>query len=482
MGGSVTRHVAESESRALASGYVDKKPMSSMLTKWTRLFFFVPGMHSQADPGICNLIRFKTMATKPIFALVDCNNFYVSCERVFNPKLIGKPIVVLSNNDGCIVARSNEAKALGIAMGEPVFKIKNLIKTHKIQVYSSNYVLYGDMSHRVMSTLTELAPDIEIYSIDEAFLDISSFQHKDLISYGHAIRNTVKQWTGIPVSVGVANTKTLAKLANRLAKKSISGVYELRDQHSIENALIKTDIADIWGIGSRYAQFLKKYNILNALQLRDANDLFIRKHMGVIGSRIVHELRGQSCYSLETTPPPKKGISVTRTFKQDIQSLDELSEAIATYVAIGSEKLRKQHSAVTMMTVFLMTNRFKKPSYFNSITCVLPVPTHHTPELIQHALDNLKAIYKKSFTYKKAGVLFKDLVDDQRIQSGLFDRVDRSRAKQLMKTIDQINDQMGIHTVKFASMGLTPKPRWQTVRNNQSKAFTTDWCQLLEIN
>ncbi len=273
----------------------------------------------------------------PVFGLVDCNNFYVSCERVFNPALEGRPVIVLSNNDGCAVARSNEAKALGIKMGAPAFQLRDLIGKHQIQVFSSNYALYGDMSRRVMRSLSEFTPEIEIYSIDEAFLDLSGFRHCDLTDYGHRIRSTVKQWTGIPVSIGIAETKTLAKIANRIAKKSqrAKSVLDLTHSPFQDRALEITDVADVWGIGRRYAHFLKQNGIHTALQLRDADDTFIKHKMGVTGTRLLQELRGVSCYALEQSPPRKKGITVSRSFKHAIQSLDELKEAIATYAGRG---------------------------------------------------------------------------------------------------------------------------------------------------
>jgi len=291
----------------------------------------------------------------PAFAIGDCNNFYVSCERVFNPKLAQKPVVVLSNNDGCVVARSNEAKALGIKMGVPAFKISNLIKTHKIQTFSSNYALYGDMSQRIMNTLAGFTPDIEIYSIDEAFLDLSQCKRYNLTDYGHKIRSTIKQWTGIPVSIGIAETKTLAKIANKIAKKSVKaeGVLNLTASHYQNRALEITDVEDVWGIGRSYSRFLKKYGIHNALQLRDADDNFIKKKMGITGVRLLQELRGVSCYALEHSPSPKKGITVPRTFKNSIESLDDLKEAVATYVSIGAEKLRKERSVAGVLMVFL---------------------------------------------------------------------------------------------------------------------------------
>jgi len=280
----------------------------------------------------------------PIFALADCNNFYASCERVFAPALEKEPIVVLSNNDGCVVARSNEAKTLGIPMGVPVFQVQNLIQAHQIRVYSSNYTLYGDMSRRVMETLCQFTPALEIYSIDEAFLDLTGCRSQDLAGYGRTIRNTVKKWTGIPVSIGIARTKTLAKLANRLAKKSAkaAGVLDLTDSPYLPLALENTEIQDIWGVGPGFAKRLRQAGIQTALQLRDADDGWVRKHLGVVGLRTVYELRGISCYGLVLSPPGKKNIVVSKSFGRKSETLEELSEALAAYAARAAEKLRRR--------------------------------------------------------------------------------------------------------------------------------------------
>lgn len=420
-----------------------------------------------------------------VFALVDCNNFYVSCERVFDPKLEGKPVIVLSNNDGNAVARSNEAKALGIKMGVPVFEIQDLIKTHEVQVYSSNYALYGDMSQRVMQTLSKFTPDIEIYSIDEAFLDLSQFKLYDLTDYGRRIQYTVKKWTGIPVSVGIAETKTLAKIANRIAKKSnkAGGVLDLTASPYQDRALEMTDVEDVWGIGRSYSMFLRENGINNALQLRNTDDNFIKKRMGIVGIRMLQELRGVSCYSLEQCYPPKKGITVSRTFKKAIETLDELKEAIASYASRGAEKLRKEHSVAGVLMVFIMTNRFKKERYyFNMETIRLPVATSDTPELIRYAHEGLKEIFRKGYLYKKAGVMFKDLVPENQIQANLFDSKDRNRSKKLMQALDNINIKLGSSTLKYAAVGLTHNQRWKTVFKKRSPSYTTNWDQLPKVS
>ena len=416
-----------------------------------------------------------------VFALVDCNNFYVSCERVFNPKLAGKPVIVLSNNDGCAVARSNEAKALGFRFGVPVFEIQSLIKTHDIQVYSSNYALYGDMSRRVMETLSQFAPEMEIYSIDEAFLDLSALPGDRLTEYGHRIQTAVQQWTGIPVSVGIAETKTLAKIANRLAKRSqkTGGVLNLTASPHQDRALTEVEVADVWGIGRRYAEFLKNHGILNARQLRDADREFIRGRMGVVGTRMLQELKGFCCYPLEENPPVKKGITVSRSFRTGIESPAQLNEAVAAYVSRGAEKLRKENVAAGVLMVFVMTNRFKQERYYcNLETIRLPVPTSDTAELIRYAGEGLRAIYLRGYCYKRAGVMFKDLVSAGPIQVGLFDDRDRRRSKKLMQALDSINTQMGAGTLLYAAAGLGKGQRWRTAFKKRSPAYTTNWAQL----
>src|SRR2546428_11886799 len=295
-----------------------------------------------------------------LFALIDCNNFYVSCERLFQPTLLGKPVVVLSNNDGCVIARSDEAKALGIPMGLPAFKLANLVKEHSIEVYSSNYTLYGDLSARVMTTLTQWAPAVEVYSIDEAFLQFSLVPPNALTAYGQSIRATIQQWTGIPVSIGIGPTKTLAKLANRLAKRSpeAQGVVALTCPSQIEATLSQTLIEDIWGIGSGYTRRLKAHEIRTALQLRDVNDRWVRQELGIVGLRLVWELRGISCLPLELCPPPKQSLMVSRSFGRPITTLTEMREAVATDTTRAAEKVRRYQRAAGVVTIFVTTNRF----------------------------------------------------------------------------------------------------------------------------
>jgi DNA polymerase V len=325
---------------------------------------------------------------KVLFGLVDCNNFYVSCERLFQPMLHGKPVVVLSNNDGCVIARSDEAKALGIPMGLPAFKLADLVKKHCLEVYSSNYTLYGDLSARVMTTLTQWTPEVEVYSIDEAFLKFSPLPSDALMAYGQSMRATIQQWTGIPVSIGIASTKTLAKLANRLAKRSpeAKGVIALTSPAEIEAVLACTPIEDIWGIGRGYARRLHAHEIRTALQLRDVHDRWVRQELGIVGLRLVWELRGISCLPLALCPPPKQSVMVSRSFGRPITTRTEMREAVATYMTRAAEKLRRHQVAAGVLTVFLMTNRFTDESqYANGVTMPLPIATQDTAELIRYS-------------------------------------------------------------------------------------------------
>jgi len=415
----------------------------------------------------------------PLFALVDCNNFYASCERVFSPKLAGKPVIVLGNNDGIVVARSNEAKALGIPMGVPAFKFQPLIRRHDVQVFSSNYALYGDMSQRVMETLSQFSPDIEVYSIDEAFLSLTGFVHQNLTDYGHKIRATVKQWTGLPVSVGIAETKTLAKIANHHAKRSTksAGVFNLTTWPDRDSLLAKVPIEDVWGIGPAHARRLNRYGITTAIDLRNADDQWIRKQMGVVGLRTVQELRGLSCLPLEQCPPPKQGITCSRSFGRPVTTLAEMREAVAAYTARAAEKLRGDQLAASALTVFLTTNPFKdEPQYSNALTLRLPVATDATPELLRVALKGVVAIYREDFRYKKAGVMLLGLVPVGQVQANLFDHADRERSKRLMRAVDSLNARDGAGTVRFAASGLIQQ--WRTQFARRSPAFTTNWRDL----
>ena len=419
----------------------------------------------------------------PIFALVDCNNFYASCERVFNPTLNGQPIVVLSNNDGCVVARSNEAKALGIGMGVPEFQIRPLLRAHHVQVFSSNYRLYGDMSQRVMETLDPFSPDLEIYSIDEAFLNLSGFTARNLTEYGHLIRTTVKRWTGLPVSVGIAETKTLAKIANRIAKRTpdTSRVFDLLACSDRDALLGRVPVEEVWGIGRNHTRVLNQHGITTALQLREVDDPWIRKRMGIVGLRLVMELRGVSCLDLEQCPAPKQGLTCSRAFGKLISTLGEMEEAVSVYASRVAEKLRREQLAATVLTVFLTTNEFKDgPQYSNTLTLKLPIVTDSTADLIGSALQGIRVIYRDGYHYKKAGVMLTGLVPVSQTQADLFDNQDRGRSKRLMSALDAVNDRWGTGTLHYASSGFTKA--WKTQFHRRSPVYTTDWNALPVVN
>jgi len=420
-----------------------------------------------------------------MFAIVDCNNFYASCERVFNPTLEKRPVVVLSNNDGCIIARSAEAKAIGIKMGTPVFEARKMIKKHNIVVFSSNYPLYGDMSNRVMETLRSITPDVEVYSIDEAFLNLRGTKAMcgSLNTLSRDLRTKVKKWTGIPVSIGVAPTKTLAKIGNRLAKKraEAAGVYVLNSESAIRQALEATPVEDIWGIGRQYAAFLYQSGIENAWQLRQARESWVKQHMSVVGQRLHMELRGVSCLPLEMLDPPKKMIGSSRSFAKPLATLNAVEEAVATYVTRIGEKLRKQRSCAQVITVFVRTNRFSKHAvqYANARTLQMPVPTDSTPEMISYAFRILQMIYREGYAYKKAGVMVGGLVPSYDCQQHLFDQVDRKKAIRAMQAMDEINEKMGRFKVRSAAMGF--KAQGETRQQKLSPNYTSNWSEILEV-
>ncbi len=418
-----------------------------------------------------------------MFALVDCNNFYASCERVFNPKVRNRPVVVLSNNDGCIIARSNEAKLLGIEMGGPAFKIEPLLKKHGVAVFSSNYALYGDLSERVMTTLAEYAPAIEVYSIDEAFLGLSGIRTNTLEKYAEEVHQRVFRWTGIPVSIGIAPTKTLAKAANRIAKKKFpdKGICILDNETDIKRELSTFDISDIWGIGRRYSVFLKQRGIKTALQLREIDDGWIQKHLSIVGLRIVHELRGIPCYTLEEHPPKKQNICNARSFGSSQDAIEPISEAVATFAARCAEKLRKQSSAANIISVFLETNRFKEneAQYFPYKTLTLPEASNSSNELIKYALDGLHNIFREGYKYKKAGVMVSGIISSNETQIDMFSKVDHPRQQALMKAMDKVNGIMGRDKVRIASQGFDRE--WKLRQEKLSPNYTTQWDDILTI-
>jgi DNA polymerase V len=417
-----------------------------------------------------------------IFALADCNNFYASCEKLFEPGLEDRPVVVLSNNDGCIIARSREARELGIKMGVPAFEIRPLLESNNVAVFSTNYALYGDMSQRVMTVLHQFTPHLEVYSIDEAFLDLTGIPVNNFLDYGNKIIKTVQQWTGIPVSIGVARTKTLAKLANDLAKdnQDSGGVIELVNESDRDRILREVPVDQIWGIGPQHTQLLSSQGILTAYDLKQVNEKWIRSRMGVMGERTVMELRGIPCYPVDEHPVTKKGICTSRSFGHPIVSYDDLEQATMTYVAAVGEKLRKQRSVAQSLTVFVMTNKFARgPHYVNGMTLLLPVATNHTAELIHHARIALKKMFRKGYLYKKSGIIANDVISSRSLQCALWDDVNREKQEMIMTVVDQINQKMGRGKIRYAIQGAGRQ--WKMRQEKLSGRYTTDWEELLVI-
>ncbi|MEO0851969.1 MAG: Y-family DNA polymerase, partial [Cyanobacteria bacterium J06648_11] len=381
--------------------------------------------------------------------------------------------------DGCVVARSPEVKAIGIPMGAPAFKIRHQIERHDIKVFSSNYALYGDMSHRVMTALAEFAPEVEVYSIDEAFLNLSGMGDRDVVGHVLEMREKVLRWTGIPVSLGLARTKVLTKIATRVAKRcpQWQGVFNLSNSPDADDILAGTDVSDVWGIGRRYAAWLRDHNITTALHLRDAREGLVRKKMGVVGARLQMELRGVSCLPLELYPSPKKETCVSRSFGQVVTSLEELKEAIALRTTRLGEKLRSQRQSATLLQVFARTSAFDEKPYSNAATLTLPMATNYTPELLRHALRGTEAIFEKGYRYKKAGVIAMGLLPESIEQGHLFEPPrDRQRDRELMSVVDSLNRRFGSGTVGFAASGVA-RP-WQMRCERRSRRFTTRWDEL----
>lgn len=420
----------------------------------------------------------------PVFALVDCNNFYASCEKLFRPDLKDTPVVVLSNNDGCVVARSREAKLLGIKMGVPAFQIKAEMQRHGILAFSSNYALYADLSSRVMRTLEEMAPRVEVYSIDEAFLDLTGIESAiSLVEFGQQVRERIGHWIGITVCVGIAPTKTLAKLANHAAKKypATQGVVDLTNQDRQRRLLALVPVDDVWGVGRRLSKRLNALGITTALDLANASPRAIRDQFSVVLERTVRELNGESCIELEEIPPTKKQIVCSRSFGVKVTQFELLREAVCEYATRATEKLRKEQQQAKVMTVFIRTSPFKdnEPQYSNSASGELLIPSCDTRDFIELANHLLKRIWKDGFRYAKAGVMLSDFYDPGMFQPGLFDDVStRSNSQQLMSVLDTIN-QSGAGKVFFAGQGT--KKDWSMKREHLSPAYTTRWDQLPRV-
>ena len=423
-------------------------------------------------------------------AIVDCNSFYCSCERVFRPELDGKPVVVLSNNDGCIIARTDEAKALGVGMTGPYFMAKSIIEQNNVTVFSSNYNLYGDMSWRVMEALKSIvgAHNIEVYSVDEAFVNLKDFAPKDYSDLAKAMKHTAEQWTGVKVSIGVAPTKTLSKLANKMAKKNkvaTGGIYLLTDDGDIGKALQQTPVKEVWGIGSRYADKLVQWGIDTAGQLRQMDLEWARKNLGgVVGVRLVKELRGEPSIFMNDELVNKKMIATTRMFGQNVTDLQHIQEAVATYASRAAEKLRRQQSAAGVISVFLVAKppQTTTADYSHGLTVsrysILPNPTSFTNELIKPAVQLAAQLFEKGKVYKKAGVILSGLVPDDSIQGNLF-VPQKGIGRYLMEMVDNINFGMRDDVLKFAASGT--KRNWKMRREFHSPRYTTRWNELCEI-
>lgn len=421
-------------------------------------------------------------------AIIDCNSFYAACERIFKPSLNGKPVVVLSNNDGCIVSRTDEAKALGIQMAGPYYEAKEILEQHNVSVFSSNYHLYGDMSWRVMETLRMLCQHVEVYSVDEAFADLDGIPEEEMWDYGLHIRNTVEQWTGLPVSVGIAPTKTLAKVANHIAKKNkiaTQGTVALVTPEQIKYALENTPVRSIWGVGFRSTEKLRLWGINTAWQLRNMSEEWAHKNLGgVVGTRLIKELHGDPCIEMRDPLEKKRMIATTRMFGKPVFELKDLKEAIATYTTRAAEKLRRQGGAARVINVFVVTNDYENGYHYSPKTkgtyTTLPTATSLTNELIAHAIPLIEQLYKKGSRYLKAGVMLSGIVPDDAIQYNLFEAPAHSNLRGLMNVVDNVNFSMRDDVVKFATSGT--KKNWKMRHEMRSKRHTTRWEELFEVH
>jgi DNA polymerase V len=419
-----------------------------------------------------------------MLALIDVNSFYASCEQVFRPDLRGKPVVVLSNNDGCVIAANREAKALNIPMWKPAYQSLPLLQAHHVAVFSSNYPLYGDMSQRVMETLATLSPSLEIYSIDEAFLEVPQ-THSDLIAYGQLLRQRVYQWTGLPVGVGIAPTKALTKIASKMAKRQPDRsrhVFVIPDDTTRETCLRATPVADIWGIGKRIARRLTSKGIHTAWDFTQLPDVWIRRELTVVGLRLKRELEGTPQLDLEIYPPAKQMIGTAKSFGHNLKDPALIQEALAWYVAEVAEKLRKQNRIASRMTVFIETNPFREsdPQYSNQTLIKLPVPTDDTTELCHHARIGLDRIYRPGYAYKKVGIWLSGLVVPSAVQQHLFDPDPKPRRQHLMQVMDSLNAKYGKATLRTASAGFR-RPEWKLKQERLSPCYTTRLSEIMEI-
>ena len=422
----------------------------------------------------------KSTSKRNKIALVDCNSFYVSCERLFNPRIQKKAVVVLSNNDGCVISRSTEAKILGIKMGEPYFKVKDLVKKNKVEVFSSNYALYGDISRRVMRVLRTFSPKVEIYSIDEAFIDLSFIDEKGAAEYGKEIRSRVLKWTGIPTSVGIATTKTLSKVANHIAKKEKAGVVYLNKD--IDERLKKFAIEDVWGVGRQLSKFYYKNNIKNAYDLKNVSNYWVKKGTNVLGAKTAMELRGVPCIDLQIDQEKRKNCCVSRSFGRKVTEIEELEESVTTHCLNAAEKIRADDQLAKTITVFVRTSPFDKSKkyYSNSKTIDLPIATNNSLELIKNATKALSEIYVKGHRYQKAGVILTGLKDEKESQENLLTPLMDNKSKSLMKAIDYTNSKYGRYAISIAHAGLSKG--WKMRREHSSKIDTASFDSLPIIN
>ncbi len=418
-----------------------------------------------------------------MYGLADCNNFFVSCERVFRPELNGKPVIILSNNDGCVIARSNEAKRLGIKMGHPYFQLEALIKRHHVTVFSSNYALYSDMSQRVQQTLRSLCPATEVYSIDESFLNLQGIKEEELDTFGHLVSAKVLKNTGIPISVGISHTKTLAKIASKLCKQypKLRGSCYMHRPQDIEKVLKKFPIEDVWGIGRRFSVMLKSRNILTAYDFAQQPLDFVRNKMHLGGMKTWYELHGRPCIEFEAHIPDKQQIMVSRSFSKEINTVEEITQQISLFTSMAAEKLRKQGSVCHAIQVFLLTNRFRheQEQHYDNQLITLQAPSDSTVELVDIAVKTTAAIFRSGTYYKKAGVILTQFTPKESVQTVLFDEVDREKHDKLMHAMDKINEKQGQRTVVVATAGFDGV---KMNRNHLSQNYTTNWNDILVIN
>ncbi|MDG1989801.1 MAG: Y-family DNA polymerase [Dehalococcoidia bacterium] len=412
------------------------------------------------------------------FALIDCNNFYVSCERAFQPKLADRPIVVLSNNDGCIISRSNEVKSIGVPMGAPIFKWRKILDRYSTVVFSSNFPLYGDISSRIMSILAEYCADIEVYSIDEAFLNFANCT----TDFAKEVQHMIMKCTSIPVSIGIGSTKTLAKIANKIAKQYLQygGIFEIDGDLDIDNLLSTIDVSDIWGIGRKSTILLDAYGIKNAYELSKLPDRWVRKHLTITGLRTVQELRGIACSDIELHHARKKSIATTRSFGYEVNNLPELEQSISTYAARAAKKLRDQSSLASHISVFLHTNKFQDIIQYHQVrNIIFDEPTDYTPAIINAAISSIKHIYKDGYQYKKTGIVLSGITSNEYQQKGLFSENNYNRQRTINNLIDGINNKWGSDAIFFGSMGI--KRNWRTVQNQHSRSYTTNIHDIIEV-